>query len=1514
MADTSDLGKQAELLSQINSLLAQRCDLEAKIANSCGKQGAMAGEMAAATNASAQGLKDLGGGWSEVNSALDEGSRKQKDINKQSKGFLKGMLSKSKGIVGAAAGFGVFTKGLKFAAQGLKGVAMAGKSMIKGVFNISKAILKIPFKIFGGLIGMANKNAGAGTALRQAYEDVRKEFGSFSEGPAKNVIAGFNDMRSSAGNLAGTGLSASRVFGYGPEGMAKMMGAVADIAKGLGPAINLLGDEFGKVAEQAVMFSKGLGLSGEQMGKLMKDAKLSGKSQTDMMTEVGSMSLQMADKFGLSSKDIGRDIADMKSDFVSFGNVSTAEMGAASAYARSLGMDMKDLKGVVDKFDDFEGAAESVGQLNQAFGIQLDTMKMMNAENPAERIDMMRKAFFAAGKSIENMTRQEKKLMMQQTGLTESALKSAFAAENQGVAYEDFADAAAESEENQLSQEEVMLKLAKAIEKISAAGPGFTGMFDAFSKGFMKAVMYDDDMKDLFRTIRQMLRAVFKLGKVFGTFFVALLKGSGVIKALKEFFNPKIISTFTKTITPMLKGLANFLTTGKGNPEKLFDTFFGALDKMFSARGTAGKKVATAFGRLIEMLATLFAKLAEWAKPKIIPYLKGLITGVQKFFSGSGIGAGIADALGKLMVGAFVSAFKFVFSAAGQGIKALKKTFKAWYDKDAPNAIRAASTGANLLGVGTRIMGKFGMALNPYAALAMAASSFSKGFENMDKAVDKGITGVNRTLSVGAASYLELLTFGLMPDHISAKLGNFVGQLLDVLDGFFKKIGLGSFFDGFKQEVAGVIQIFKGIGDIVRGLFSGDAAKVQEGLESLMSGIFDTIVGRVKMIGTVLLQLVTRVLPWVGKLLMKILGTVVKWVVTELPKAIIGAFVFVGKKLVKGGQNLMSFFTDKKFRGKVWKQAKDFAGSIVMGLINGIKDFIVYLAEWLAEIWVTFADFWDINSPSGKMMQAGQDLVDGIMETFAALPQLILNVAREAWDSIKGAFAGVAAWGAGLVKSMFAPFATMASTIGGYAEDAWAAVKNAFNGVKKFFDSVGKAIINGVMAPIRAIKRKIRQVFDALPDVIKDRLVMRSPSKVFAEIGQGMSDGMTQQFDKEAISGVGKTMDATVKTAQDGLKGGNYNTGIGEAIVSEIKSLGPMLAAASMAAIVEMGESFKDGSKYIGALFTGLFTGEIGNLLGSVFGSIPGKITSLISGVFPILKDAFATMGKLVYKGMSFFMKMFKGDSIVDVFSKIMNTVGAVAKRVLQLVTKQMMKLSKVIGIMGKKGMGMSKLSIFSRQNKNIFKSLAIMFRDMVKVLRRIKFAVVHDLLESTLYSVQMIDKTFKVVSRLKPSDLSKAPMFKADFRQKVLDGYDRLGEMLADIGYITAEHLGNFDNRPTEAMFKAVMETSRLSKVIKQQFAGGSGTVVRVVEDLVDTYNKTYEALEDAANQPANLAIKLDNFASKVGINRDTFTVKNEKLNFEVNVAVVLNVDELGKTLTNRKIMGARTLKKALG
>ena len=557
MADSKELQTQLQINQQINKVLADRSKQLSAMQQQLTSQTQMAAELCRAMECkdldglqdringlndsfknAAEGAQELGSAQSAASQEMAEGLENSRE---KAGGLLDSISSVKAGALAGGAGFMKAFSGvggmMKMVAGGVMGVA-------GNLLNVGKALIAAPFSMLKGLVSMAAAGSGGTDELRQAMEGLRGEMGDLSKGEGAAVMKGFDNLKSSSGALAKSGLNVSQVFGIGKAGLAKMLQAVGEIAKEAGASFSMMKDTLAEAADAAVMLNKGLGMSNKALAEMARKAHNSGQSARDEMIEMGSMAIQMGDQFGVSSKTIGKNMSAMIENVEDFGNMSKKQLAATATYMAKLGLEAKDLQGVIGKFDDFESAAEGVSSLNQAFGIQLDTMEMMNAQNPAERIDMMKDAFHEAGKSVDDMTRAEKKLMAEQMGLSVSAMENVMAAENQGVAYEDMEAAAEDAEANKMSEKEVMLELAKSVEKLVHSGDGVTGFFDAFKKGFGKGFAQGKGFKELMSAIRKSLQVVYKFGKKFGKMISELLGKLGLWKSLKKIFNPAVFEKF----------------------------------------------------------------------------------------------------------------------------------------------------------------------------------------------------------------------------------------------------------------------------------------------------------------------------------------------------------------------------------------------------------------------------------------------------------------------------------------------------------------------------------------------------------------------------------------------------------------------------------------------------------------------------------------------------------------------------------------------------------------------------------------------------------------------------------------------------------------------------------------------------------------------------------------------------------------------------------------------------------
>lgn len=534
-----------------------------------------------------------------VNS-IKEAVDQQQKLETQSSKTLK-VLGGFLGITGLLSGF---SDGLQFSYNIMKLFGSGAMTAVEAVGQFALSILSFPFKILQGLIDFAG--SGGDSGLRQALEDIRKEFGDLSKASSAAIIQMSRGMK---GELANTGLTVYRIFGN----LAERLKTIAEYAKNIGPLFAVLAGQFVKNTEAVGAYFKGLGLTEEGQRAVSSRAYALGEDLTEVTRQLANYSVQLADDFGLSAKEVSRDVGNMMSDFENFGGMAPQVLTQISVYARRLGVEVKGLLGVVDQFDNFENAARSAAQLTQAFGLQLDALELLKAQDPAERTEMLRKSFFAAGRSIENMTRQERALLQQQTGLEASALDLVFAAKNQGLSYDQVKKKSEGARKSQLTQEEAMQKLAGAIERLVKSGDfGRGGFFERFFQGFERGIIRTQEFRKLMMNLRQALRTTYFAGVQVGRLFVEHFPG------VKKFFG----------------GLADLFSPDKF--KRIRDSLVNIFRDFFKAIGTPGGKAA--FPDLLKNLKKMFFDYFDSSTPAGRNILQGARDFLKAFVT---IAAGI---------------------------------------------------------------------------------------------------------------------------------------------------------------------------------------------------------------------------------------------------------------------------------------------------------------------------------------------------------------------------------------------------------------------------------------------------------------------------------------------------------------------------------------------------------------------------------------------------------------------------------------------------------------------------------------------------------------------------------------------------------------------------------------------------------------------------------------------------------------------------------------------------------
>lgn len=150
-----------------------------------------------------------------------------------------------------------------------------------------------------------------------------------------------------------------------------------------------------------------------------------GEATTDYFNEVVKAGEIAQNAFGYNSQMIVGDVLKMSQNIEVFGMRGADEFAKIAARVKDLHMNVNDLQGAMGKFDTFESAAQTVGQLNSALGTNFDALELMTLkfEDPAMMIERLREGLMSAGKSFDDMPIAYRRMITQQLGITMEGLR-----------------------------------------------------------------------------------------------------------------------------------------------------------------------------------------------------------------------------------------------------------------------------------------------------------------------------------------------------------------------------------------------------------------------------------------------------------------------------------------------------------------------------------------------------------------------------------------------------------------------------------------------------------------------------------------------------------------------------------------------------------------------------------------------------------------------------------------------------------------------------------------------------------------------------------------------------------------------------------------------------------------------------------------------------------------------------------------------------------------------------------
>ena len=166
-----------------------------------------------------------------------------------------------------------------------------------------------------------------------------------------------------------------------------------------------------------------LGVSSETTAKNIQFAtKVLGKSTTQAAALQREL-FTFAQELGVSADQMASDFASMGPQIAALGSNGEAAFRKLQVQAKNTGLALSEILGIVEKFDKFDSAAQSVGKLNALLGgPYLNTLELVAETDPSKRFEILKNSVDAAGVSFDQMDYYQKKALASAMGLNEQQL------------------------------------------------------------------------------------------------------------------------------------------------------------------------------------------------------------------------------------------------------------------------------------------------------------------------------------------------------------------------------------------------------------------------------------------------------------------------------------------------------------------------------------------------------------------------------------------------------------------------------------------------------------------------------------------------------------------------------------------------------------------------------------------------------------------------------------------------------------------------------------------------------------------------------------------------------------------------------------------------------------------------------------------------------------------------------------------------------------------------------------
>jgi len=265
-----------------------------------------------------------------------------------------------------------------------------------------------------------------------------------------------------------------------------------------------------------------------------------------------------------------------------------------------------------------------------------------------------------------------------------------------------------------------------------------------------------------------------------------------------------------------------------------------------------------------------------------------------------------------------------------------------------------------------------------------------------------------------------------------------------------------------------IVDVITGVLKILEGIFSGDWAKIWEGVKDIFVGVWDFIVGVISTVWEQIKTVVETGFDIVKAIIKVILDTIVLYFtiafnsVKGVWELIVSFFQGLWDGIVTIFSVVGTWFTER------FKEAWD-------GLTNIFK----IIGQWFSERW---NEVKNILSPIGQWFKDKfQSAWDGLTGIFKSLGSWF----GARWNDVTNALSNVASWFGNTFTSAYNAVRNAFSSIGSFFSGVWSTVKNIFvNAGQMVGSAVGGAFRGAVNAVLGTIENIVNGFINMINGVI----------------------------------------------------------------------------------------------------------------------------------------------------------------------------------------------------------------------------------------------------------------------------------------------------------------------------------------------------------------------------------------------------------------------------------------------